>query len=131
MELEWMEQNKIKLWVQQGVIEKDTYYSMECEMPVSFLECMPLYKWQYCHELLVKQKGYCDLVFVEFIEELEEHLQCSSRLIKLSCLDEVERKDLIKLFTKILKKSELFLVGADAFLQSVEELKTNKYETRI
>ena len=101
---------------------------MECEMPVSFLECMPLYKWQYCHELLCKDDGYCDLVFQEFLEELNEHLLTLPRLIKLDCLDKEERKMLISLFKCIIKKGVLFpdTTREKEFLEAVEQLKTNK-----
>tara|TARA_R100000654_G_scaffold10894_1_gene23742 strand:+ start:21 stop:509 length:489 start_codon:yes stop_codon:yes gene_type:complete len=102
---EWTKQDTIRTWVQ---IANCIYDTTVIEIPVSFLKCMPLYKWQYCHERLIKQEGYCDGDFSCFLEELERHLICAYELVKLDCLDKTERKKLITLFKRKLKKEKQF-----------------------
>ena len=128
---EWTKQNTIKTYIQLGRIFDGGFYQSKCEIPVNYLKCMPIYKWQYCHEVLKKQEGYCDGSFGQFINELRFHFTCASRLIKLDCLDKLEKKALISLFKRELKKEGIFdnTKKGKEFLQAVEELKTNKYGT--
>jgi len=125
---EWTNRNTIKIYIQLGKIFNGALHQTRCEIPVSFLKCMPLYKWRYCQELLLKNKGYCDLDFNQFIKELNKHLICADRLIKLDCLDKLERKSLISLFKRQLKKDKFLnnSIRAKEFIQAVEQLKTNK-----
>lgn len=122
---EWTKQDTIKTHIQ---IANTIYSSSQIEIPVSFLKCMPLYKWQYCHEVLKKQEGYCDGDFDTFLHELQSYLTCLRRLIKLDCLETTERKKLISLFKTKLKKEERYhnTRKEKQFLETVEQLKTTK-----
>tara|TARA_R100001460_G_C3461230_1_gene165980 strand:- start:44 stop:589 length:546 start_codon:yes stop_codon:yes gene_type:complete len=129
---EWTKENTIKTTIQLGKIFDGGFHQIQCEIPVSYLKCMPIYKWQYCHEVLKGQEGYCDWSFNQFINELRFHFTCASRLIKLDCLDKLERKSLISLFKRELKKEGIFdnTRRGKEFLQAVEELKTNRNGTK-
>lgn len=122
---EWTKQDTIKTHIQ---IANTIYSSSQIEIPVSFLKCMPLYKWQYCHEVLKKQEGYCDADFHTFLHELQSYLTCLRRLIKLHCLETTERRKLISLFKRKLKKKEIYhnTRKEKEFLETVEQLKTIK-----
>ena len=68
---------------------------------------MPVYKWQYCHELLVKQKGnYCDGCFHEFLKEFQFYGINTQEILKLNCLDNPQKNKLIKLIERLKKESE-------------------------
>ena len=122
---EWTKKDTIKTSVQ---IANTLYSTSQIEIPVSFLKCMPLYKWQYCHKVLMKQEGYCDGSFGCFLTELRRSLICANRLIKLDCLEKTERRKLISLFKRKLKKEERYhnTRTEKKFLETVEQLKTNK-----
>ena len=123
---EWTKQNTIKTYISYGTIFHGGFHQTKIEIPVSFLKCMPLYKWQYCHEVLMKQDGWCDGSFGCFLLELERHLFCASRLINLNCLEKTERKKLISLFKRKLKKEEQYhnTRTEEDFLETVKQLKT-------
>ena len=94
-------------------IERETEFcntglwTSKTKIRYDFLKIMPLYKWQYCHEVLVKQKDtYCDGCFHQF---LEEFVLCGSNtkdIIKLNCLDKKQKNKLIKLIERLKKESE-------------------------
>tara|TARA_R100001440_G_scaffold6727_1_gene13601 strand:- start:179 stop:694 length:516 start_codon:yes stop_codon:yes gene_type:complete len=123
---EWTKRNTIETYISYSTIFDGGYHQSKIEIPVSYLKCMPLYKWQYCHEVLVKQKGYCDGSFGQFINELRFHFTCASRLIKLDFLDKLERKKLISLFKREFKKHEYFNNSRleKEFIEAVAESKT-------
>tara|TARA_R110000803_G_scaffold30041_1_gene68026 strand:- start:172 stop:558 length:387 start_codon:yes stop_codon:yes gene_type:complete len=123
---EWTKQNTIKTYISYGTIFHGGFHQTKIEIPVSFLKCMPLYKWQYCHEVLIKQDGPCDGSFGCFLLELERYLFCASRLINLNCLEKTERKKLISLFKRKLKKEEQYhnTRTEEDFLETVKQLKT-------
>jgi hypothetical protein len=123
---EWRKDNIIETYISYGTIFQEAFHQEKIEIPVSFLKCMPLYKWQYCHEVLGKQEGYCDGSFSCFLEELQNHLICAIGLIKLKCLEKIERKKLITLFKRKLKKEEQFhnTYTEKEFLKTAEQLKT-------
>tara|TARA_R100000231_G_C5293405_1_gene155296 strand:+ start:244 stop:759 length:516 start_codon:yes stop_codon:yes gene_type:complete len=123
---EWTKHNTIETYISYSTIFDGWYHQSKIEIPVSYLKCMPLYKWQYCHEVLRKQKGYCDGSFGQFINELRFHFTCASRLIKLDCLDKLERKKLISLFKREFKKHEYFNNSRieKEFIEAVAESKT-------
>ena len=121
---EWTKQNTIKTYISYGTIFHGGFHQTKIEIPVSFLKCMPLYKWQYCHEVLIKQDGPCDGSFGCFLLELERYLFCASRLINLNCLEKTERKKLISLFKRKLKKEERYhnTRTEEDFLETVKQL---------
>jgi hypothetical protein len=125
---EWRKDNIIETYISYSTIFAEGFHQTKIEIPVSFLKCMPLYKWQYCHEVLMKQEGYCDGSFGCFLTELQRSLICANRLIKLECLEKTERRKLISLFKRKLKKEERYhnTRTEKKFLETVEELKTNK-----
>ncbi len=125
---EWRKDNIIETYISYSTIFHEGFHQTKIEIPVSFLKCMPLYKWQYCHEVLMKQEGYCDGSFGRFIYELRFHFICANRLIKLDCLYKLERKALISLFKREFKKEGLFdnTRTKKNFLETVEQLKTIK-----
>jgi len=125
---EWRKDNIIETYISYGTIFHGGFHQAKIEIPVSFLKCMPLYKWQYCHEVLMKQEGYCDGSFGCFLEELQRHLICANELVKLDCLEKTERKKLITLFKRKLKKEEQFYntYTEKQLLLTIEELKTIK-----
>lgn len=120
---EWTKQNTIKTYISFGTIFQGSYIESKIEIPVSFLKCMPLYKWQYCHEVLIKQEGYCDGSFSCFLLELERHFFCANELVKLECLEKTERKKLISLFKRKLKKEERYhnTIIEKEFLETVKQ----------
>lgn len=125
---EWRKDNIIETYISYSTIFNEGYHQTKIEIPVSFLKCMPLYKWQYCHEVLMKQEGYCDGSFSCFLEELQFYLMCANELVKLECLEKTERKKLITLFKRKLKKEERYhnTPAEKEFLETVEQLKTTK-----
>jgi len=128
LKAEWRKDNIIETYISYSTIFNEGFHQTKIEIPVSFLKCMPLYKWQYCHEVLMKQEGYCDGSFGCFLTELWRSLICANRLIKLNCLEKTERRKLISLFKRKLKKEERYhnTRTEKKFLETVEELKTNK-----
>ena len=125
---EWRKDNIIETYISYSTIFDEGFHQTKIKIPVSFLKCMPLYKWQYCHEVLMKQQGYCDGSFGCFLTELRRSLICANRLIKLDCLEKTERKKLISLFKRKLKKEERYhnTRKEKEFLETVEQLKTIK-----
>ncbi len=123
---EWTKRNTIETWISYSAIFDGEYHQSKIEIPVSYLKCMPLYKWQYCHEVLVKQKGYCDVCFSQFLFELETSFTCASRLIKLDFLDKLERRKLISLFKREFKKHKYLNNPRieKEFIEAVAESKT-------
>ena len=91
-------------------------------------ELLKKYRVKTIEEVLIKQEGYCDGSFGCFLTELRRSLICANRLIKLDCLEKTERRKLISLFKRKLKKEERYhnTRTEKKFLQSVEELKINK-----
>lgn len=121
----WRKDNIIETYVSYSTIFDEGFHQEKIEIPVSFLKCMPLYKWQYCHEVLGKQEGYCDGSFSCFLEELQRHLICAIGLIKLDCLEKTERKKLITLFKRKLKKEEQYR-NTPREKEFLEAIKKNK-----
>ena len=75
-----------------------------CKIRYDFLKVMPLYKWQYCHEILsLDKEGYCDWDFNTFLHELEYHGTCSERILELDCIDKKHQKPKLK---RLIKKME-------------------------
>jgi len=125
---EWRKDNIIETYISYSTIFDEGFHQTKIEIPVSFLKCMPLYKWQYCHEVLMKQEGYCDGSFGCFLDELWRSLMCANELVKLECLEKTERKKLITLFKRKIKKEERYhnTLTEKEFLETVEQLKTIK-----
>ncbi len=125
---EWRKDNIIETYISYSAIFDEGFHQTKIEIPVSFLKCMPLYKWQYCHEVLMKQEGYCDGSFGCFLDELWRSLMCANELVKLECLERTERKKLITLFKRKIKKEERYhnTLTEKEFLETVEQLKTIK-----
>jgi len=83
------------------------YYTSKTKIRFDFLKVMPVFKWEYCHEVLVKQKGiYCDGCFTQFLKEFELYGINTEEIIKLNCLDKTQKNKLIKLIERLRKESE-------------------------
>ena len=78
-------------------IYKDICFTYTHKIRFDFLKVMPLYKWQYCHELLKYKKGYCDWCFSTFLYEFEKYGIGKERILQLECLNKNEK---IKLTNK-------------------------------
>jgi len=79
-----------------------------CKIRYDFLKVMPLYKWQYCHEVLSLNKdGYCDWSFNTFLHELEYHGTCSERILELDCFTKKQKQRLKKLIIKMEKEASI------------------------
>jgi hypothetical protein len=83
------------------------YYKSETKIRFDFLKVMPIYKWQYCHEVLVKEKGiYCDGCFHQFLKEFELYGSNTEDIVELNCLDKTQKNKLIKLIERLRKESK-------------------------
>ena len=121
---EWRKDNIIETFISYSTIFDEAFHQTKIEIPVSFLRCMPLYKWQYCHEVLMKQDDLCDGSFSCFLFDLENRLFCACTLINLDCLEKIERKKLITLFKRKLKKEEQYhnTYTEKEFLEAVKKI---------
>ena len=119
---------------------RDTDYMDKIIISKNYLNCMPLYKWQYAHEYLNK-KGKVDLYFPCFLDEMNRRWTGVNDLIKLDFLKDYEQKRLITLFkrkrNKDVKESikngwDFIWMGCkhESFLKTVEEIKQAKSKKR-
>tara|TARA_R100000231_G_scaffold98675_1_gene73674 strand:- start:178 stop:546 length:369 start_codon:yes stop_codon:yes gene_type:complete len=77
-----------------------------CKIRYDFLKVMPLYKWQYCHEILSLHKdGYCDWSFNAFLHELEYYGTCSERILELDCFTKKQKSRLVTLIKRLKKEA--------------------------
>lgn len=84
----------------------NVFWTTKTKIRYDFLKIMPVYKWQYCHEVLVKQKDtYCDGCFSQFLKEFEFYGINTEEIVKLNCVDNSQKKKLIKLIERLRKKS--------------------------
>ena len=85
----------------------NVFWTSKTKIRYDFLKVMPVYKWQYCHEVLVKQKGiYCDGCFAEFLKEFQLYGINTDEIVKLNCLDKTQKNKLIKLIERLRKESK-------------------------
>ena len=93
--------------VRDSEFYNDGLWVSKTNIRYDFIKVMPVYKWQYCHEVLVKQKNtYCDGCFTQFLKEFELYGSNTEDIIKLNCLDKTQKNKLIKLIKRLRKESE-------------------------
>tara|TARA_R100001460_G_C3506284_1_gene170975 strand:- start:126 stop:830 length:705 start_codon:yes stop_codon:yes gene_type:complete len=111
-------------------------YFQKVEIKKSYINCMPLYKWKYAHEYLLKNNKV-DLHFPCFLREIEHFWTGVDDLIKLDFLKDYEQKKLITLFkrkinaeVKMSKKNGWNSIWMgfkhESFLKTVNEINEEK-----
>ena len=119
---------------------KSIEYLHKVKIKKSYLNCMPLYKWQYAHEYLHKNDKV-DYLFSCFLQEIERSWTGVDDLIKLNFLKDYEQKKLITLFKRkmnedikmSIKNGWDFIwmeINHKSFLKTVEEIKQAKKEAK-